>query len=65
MRERQTRNPDGSIDDIVVTGGAQLERLDDDFWFLKLVKANGSVIVVWINGSVSFSEKGEKPGRKS
>lgn len=38
---------DGKLDEIVVSGGAHLESMGGDDWFLEFFKVDGSSIAIW------------------
>lgn len=56
---------DGELDEIVTNGGAHLERMDDDEWFLECVRSDGSSVAVWISGTVRRVEEREARKEKA
>ena len=55
--ERTTYNDDGTLDEIVVAGGAHLEHMDKNRWFLLMTRRNGSQIAVWFKGDITVTEE--------
>jgi len=47
----------GKLDEVVTDGGAHLERLGKDDWFLAMYRADGSAYCVWIEGKVTMTEE--------
>ena len=47
---------DGELDEIVVAGGAHLERMSRKGWFLSLARADGSEVAIWLRGKVTMFE---------
>lgn len=45
--ERIAYAEDGTLDEIVVAGGAHLERIWPDAWFVEFVHSDGSSTGVW------------------
>lgn len=59
MENRIQRDEQGELDEVVTDGGAHLERMDDDRWFLECHRSDGSSYVVWIHGKVVLEEERE------
>lgn len=56
MGDRITYDDDGEIDEISA-GGAYLERMDKNRWFLSMARIDGSQVCVWLKGSVMEIEE--------
>lgn len=54
---RTTYNADGTLDEVVTDGGAHLEQMDADQWFLSCSRADGSEFCVWIRGEIMSMEE--------
>lgn len=52
-------NDDGSLDEIVTNGGAHLEHMGDDSWFLSCVRSDGTSFCVWFEGRITMMEERE------
>ncbi len=50
------------LDEVCVNGGAHLEHMDDDAWFLSMRRADGSEFCVWWHGRVTLTEERPPPG---
>jgi len=61
MENRIQRDEDDELDEVVTNGGAHLERLDTDFWFLECHRSDGTSVALWIRGRVTMEE--ERPAR--
>jgi hypothetical protein len=48
---------DGSLDEVAVRGGAHLEAMSDDSWFLSMMRCDGSEFCVWFSGKVTMTEE--------
>lgn len=59
MDERVTYADDGKLDEVVVEGGAHLEHLDGNRWFLSMRRADGSEFCLWFAGKITSSEERE------
>jgi uncharacterized protein YodC (DUF2158 family) len=57
MIERMTYGDDGTLDEVVVTGGANLEHLDENRWFLSMLRADGSEFCLWFDGKITMTEE--------
>lgn len=57
MIERMTYGDDGTLDEVVVTGGAHLEHLDDNRWFLSMLRADGSEFCLLFAGKINMVEE--------
>ncbi|MEM9421956.1 MAG: hypothetical protein AAF986_05580 [Pseudomonadota bacterium] len=64
MKNRVDFKANGKLDEVVTNGGAHLEHLDRNRWFLNCVRSDGSSFAVWISGKVTSFEEREKPNRK-
>lgn len=58
VKERVTYDDAGKLDEVVVEGGAQLERMDDNTWFLQMIRADecGGSFCVWFTGKITMTE---------
>lgn len=52
MKDRREYSDDGSLDEIVASGGAHLERMDKKDWFLVMFNADGSSTAIWFHGKI-------------
>ena len=59
MSERVTYDDMGGLDEIVVHGGAHLERMDEDRWFLQLIRSDdcGGSFCIWFHGKIVMTEE--------
>lgn len=57
MKNHIEFNHEGFLDEVVTDGGAHLERLGADEWFLECVRADGSSVAIWLEGSVRSLEQ--------
>lgn len=62
MQNRIQLNDDGSLDEVVTDGGAHLEHMGDDDWFLCCERADGTALAVWINGKITMTEDRDAGG---
>lgn len=60
-RNRVTYDDGGDLDEVVTDGGAHLEHMGDDRWFLSCERADGSSFAVWIEGRITLTEEREAP----
>lgn len=51
MSDRVEFTEDGMLDEIVSTGGAHLERIDTNRWFLLFSHADGTETALWFSSS--------------
>lgn len=61
MQNRIQRDERGELDEVVTDGGAHLERMDRDRWFLNCVRSDGSSYALWIHGKVVLEEERSVP----
>ncbi len=61
MESRIQYDDDGSLDEIVTDGGAHLERMSDNGWFLNCVRADGSSFAIWFDGKIIDTEERAAP----
>jgi hypothetical protein len=59
--ERVTWDSDGLPDEVVVNGGAFLERMDGRAWFLEMIRADGTSFCVWFKGRILWTEERSAP----
>ncbi len=52
---------DGSLDEVVTDGGAHLEHMGDDDWFLVCTRADGSSFAAWFSGKITLTEERSAP----
>lgn len=64
MRNRIEYQPNGKLDEVVTDGGAHLERMAKNRWFLECARSDGSSFSVWFTGEITMMEEREKPNRK-
>ena len=57
MTERIDYDDDGELDEIVVNGGAHLERMGEKSWFLLMHRQDGTSVGVWFRGKVVQTEE--------
>ena len=60
MKDRRGYSDDGSLDEIVASGGAHLERLGKKDWFLVMVNSDRSSTAIWFEGK--FIKTEDRPG---
>lgn len=67
MTERVAYDDKGLLDEVVVEGGAHLERMDGGAkrgrWFLVMRRVDGSEFCVWFTGEVTMTEQRPAPQR--
>lgn len=63
MSERTLYDDKGELDEVVVQGGAHLERMRSRSWFLSMRRADGSEFCVWFEGKVTMTETRPAEGR--
>lgn len=56
VQDRIQRDDDGDLDEIVASGGAHLERLNDTGWYLSLTQVDGTETRLWFDGRVTMEE---------
>ena len=61
MSERISYDDKGQLDEVITSGGAHLERMDRNSWFLVMLRNDGSGFCVWIEGKITLTE--ERPPR--
>jgi len=57
MKNRIKYNIDGSLVEVVTDGGAHLERLARNDWFLRCERADGTALAIWFKGSITLTEE--------
>jgi hypothetical protein len=62
MQNRIQYDDDGSLDEIVTDGGAHLERMEDDDWFLRCERADGTSLAIWFRGNITMMEERDAGG---
>lgn len=62
MENRIQRDERGDLGEVVTDGGAHLERMGKDRWFLNCVRSDGSSYALWIHGKVVLEE--ERPASR-
>lgn len=65
IEERVELTKSGKINEITCAGGAQLERLGKNFYFLEMTNLDGSSTAIWIHGKLSSFEQREIPNKES
>jgi hypothetical protein len=56
MTDRVTYDDHGNLDE-VVAGGAHLENMDRNRWFLSMTREDGSQFCVWFAGEIASTEE--------
>jgi hypothetical protein len=62
MENRVEYDANGKLDEVVTDGGAHLERLHKNRWFLNCIRADGSSFAIWFTGDVSAYEEHQATG---
>lgn len=47
------------LDEVVTDGGAHLERMSKNTWFLSCARADGSEFCIWFKGKITSTEERE------
>ncbi len=61
MQNRIEYTDNGKLDEVVTDGGAHLESMGGNRWFLECVRKDGSSVAIWITGKVTSIEEREAP----
>ena len=64
MQNRIKFDDKGRLDEVVTDGGAHLEDMGGNRWFLVCERKDGSCFAVWISGKVTSFEEQELPKRR-
>ncbi len=64
MQNRVDFKRNGKLDEVVADGGAHLEHMDGNRWFLECFRDDGSSFAVWFTGKITSFEEREKPNRQ-
>ena len=51
----------GKLDEVVTDGGAHLEHMVANRWFLNCVRKDGTSFAVWFTGKITMTEEREAP----
>ncbi len=62
MKNRIQYDDAGNLDEVVTDGGAHLEALDDNHWFLCCERADGTALCLWIEGRILDTEERDAGG---
>ena len=52
-----THDDKGRLDEVVVEGGAHLEHMDGNRWFLSMTRADGTSFAIWFTGKITMTEE--------
>ena len=61
MDNRVEYDDKGRLDEVCTDGGAHLERMDKNRWFLSCSRADGSSFAIWIHWKVVLTEERPAP----
>lgn len=61
MHNRIQYDDECRLDEVVTDGGAHLENLDDDSWFLSCRRSDGSEFCIWFEGRITLTEERAVP----